>query len=158
MGQKGPPPKRSSERRRRNKESKPEKVAAGAAVEVPEPDGDWHEIAKRWFQSLGRSGQSQFYEPSDWAMAYLIAESISRDLKPQAIGIVEDGPKAGEVVRAVIPMKGASLSAYLKAMTALMVSEGDRRRMRMEIERGEGEEAEPAGVTALNEYRRKLAG
>ena len=29
------------------------------------------------------------------------------------------------------PMKGASLAAYLKAMTALMVSEGDRRRERV---------------------------
>jgi len=85
-------------------------------------------------------GQQAFYEPSDWAWAWIVAESISRDLKPQVVGIVEE---TGEVVRAIIPMKGASLAAYLKAMTALLATEGDRRRANMELERAGAGAASP---------------
>lgn len=100
-------------------------------VEIPVADEDWHPVAVQWYESLPYSGQALFYEPSDWSTAYLIAESISRDLQPQVVGITD----SGQVVKETIPMKGASLSAYLKAMTALMVTEGDRRRSRLEIER-----------------------
>lgn len=156
MGTRGPVPKRSTQRRRQNKESKPEKAAGAKQVKPPEPHEKWHPAAKAWYESLAESGQSAFYEPSDWATAYLIAESISRDLKPQVVGVNEE---TGEPTMAVIPMKGASLSAYLKAMTALMVTEGDRRRARLELERGGSDPApKPAGVTALDEYRRRLAG
>ena len=153
----GPPPKRASERRRRNKPDFPITTAPGAPhVEVPEPDPDWHPVARRWYESLAASGQSQFYEPSDWATAYLLAESISRDLKPQVVGL---HPETGKPVRAAIPMKGASLAAYLRGMTSLMVTEGDRRRARLELERpGAVEKDTPAGVTALDEYRKALGG
>lgn len=157
MGSRGPAPKRSTERRRRNKDSKPTKGKGALRVVVPKPDKGWHPIAKRWYQSLAKSGQSEFYEPSDWAMAQIVAESISRDLEEQVVAVPE---KTGEPVYAKVPMKGASLSAYLKAMNALMVSEGDRRRAGVELERaGAASKPEtPAGVVALDEYRRELAG
>lgn len=154
----GPPPKRQAERRRRNKPDGIQVTTAPGAAEVvvPEPDESWHPVARRWYESLADSGQSRFYEPSDWATAYLLAESISRDLKPQVVGI---HPETGRPVRAAIPLKGASLAAYLRAMTALMVTEGDRRRARLELERPDGGEQEtPAGVTALDEYRKALGG
>jgi hypothetical protein len=157
VGTRGPVGKRSEELRRRNKKPKPDK-AGGADVDVaqiPEPLDTWHAIAKQWYLSLEPSGQSEFYEPSDWAMAYLIAESISRDLKPQVVGINEE---TGKPVKATIPLKGASLSAYLKAMTALLVSEGDRRRANIELQRGGGDEPaeKSAGVVALDAYRKQL--
>ena len=73
----GPVPKRSKERRRRNKAV----VSEGrtrSAVAWPEPDGDWHVVARDWFLSLKGSGQSQFYEPSDVAAARFVAEAMSR--------------------------------------------------------------------------------
>lgn len=157
MGTRGPVGKRSEERRRRNKKPKPDKAGA-ADVDVaaaPEPLDSWHTIAKQWYLSLEESGQSEFYEPSDWAMAYLIAESISRDLKPQVVGINEE---TGKPVKATIPLKGASLNAYLKAMTALMVSEGDRRRAGVELQRGGDDKPaeKSAGVVALDAYRKQL--
>lgn len=158
MGQRGPVPKRSSQRRRQNKESKPEKAkAASKKPKPPAAKADWHPIAKRWFGSLRRSGQSQFYEESDWAMAYLIAESISRDLKPQVVGVVEE---TGEIVYAVIPMKGASLAAYLKAMTSLLVTEADRRRAGIELEREVAAKPPDAKgrVARLDDYRRRASG
>lgn len=155
MGARGPVPKRSEERRRRNKpKSKPAKAKVDGKVRPPKPDKGWHPVAKRWFESLAKSGQSEFYEPSDWAMAAVLAESMSRDLKEQVVAVPE---KTGEPVYATVPMKGASLSAYLKGMAALMVSEGERRRVGIELERGKVDEPEtPAGVTALSDYRDAL--
>jgi hypothetical protein len=99
----------------------------------PKPDAKWHPVAKRWFVSLLTSGQSKFYEDSDWGTAYLIAESMSRDLSPQFVGFTEKG----EILKDNIPLKGASLTAYLRAFTALLVTEGDRRRAMVELQHGE---------------------
>src|SRR5690242_6765714 len=134
-GSGGPVPKRSDQRRRRNKPEGGEitKAAGAEKVAVPRADADWHPVAKRWFNSLAKSGQSRFYEPSDWATAFLIAESMSRDLLPQVVGVTDKG----EVVRDTIPLKGASLGAYLRAFSTLLTTEGDRRRMKLELERPE---------------------
>lgn len=135
MGERGPVPHRSEQRRRVNQPVTPILKAPGARkVPVPKADPGWHPIALRWYRSLGRSGQSRFYEPSDWAVAQLTAESISRDLSPQVVGVLQEGPRAGEIVKEVIPLKGASLSAYLRAFSVLLVTEGDRRRLQMELQ------------------------
>lgn len=159
MGTRGPVPKPSDQRRRRNAPEQPIDNAPGADdVEMPASDPEWHAIAAAWYESLGQSGQSRYYEPSDWQTAYLIAESMSRDLSPQAVGIVAQGPRAGEVVVSTIPLKGASLAAYLKAMSVLLVTEGDRRRAALELQRG-GEQSDPekdradATVTQLRSLR-----
>jgi hypothetical protein len=158
-GRGGPVPKRSNQRHGHRGQAAVaaiDRAPAAARVEVPAAHEDWHPIARRWFESLADSGQAFFYEPSDWATAYLIAESISRDLNPQFVGISE---KTGEPIIEKIPMKGASLAAYLKAMTALLVTEGDRRRARVELERPQGDDAdEQAGVTAIDEWQRRLSG
>lgn len=132
-------------------------LAATAVDGIPEADPNWHDAAKRWYSALAKSGQAVFYEASDWAFAWITAESLSRDLKPQVVGIVEE---TGEVVRAIIPMKGASLAAYLKAMTALLATEGDRRRAGIELERPTGADgaADNADVPSLDAYRKRLAG
>lgn len=141
----GPVPKKDAERRRRNKT--PEKGGGishlpaqvvnvdrylAGEVEIPLPDEDWHLIAKNIFEAQMKSGQVIWMEPSDWAMLYMICESISRDMKPQVIGISEE---TGKAVFATIPMKGASLSGYLKAFESLLMAEGGRRRLRIELER-----------------------
>ena len=153
MGARGPTPKRSDMRRRVNKPEVPIiHSPAGEIIEPPEPSRDWHPIARDWYLSLASSGQAVFYEPSDWATARLIAESISRDLKPQFVAMSET---TGKPVYESIPMRGASLAAYLKAMTALLVTEGDRRRARIELERGEVDtSAEEAKIARMNDYRR----
>lgn len=159
MGTRGPVPKRSDQRRRANKPASGEISKAPAAVEVvaPEASEDWHPVATRWFESLKVSGQRRWYEPSDWATAYLIAESISRDLNPQFVGVTAGDDSAPLYER--IPLKGASLSAYLKAMGNLLATEGDRRRASIELQRGVVVDAdEDASVTALADYRDALQG
>lgn len=159
MGSRGPAPKRSEQRRRRNKPVTEErvggvtKVEGAVGVEAPAPDENWHPIAKRWYASLAESGQRVFYEPSDWATAYLMAESISRDFQPQVVGVTD----GGEPIRELIPLKGANLSAYLRAMTALLVTEGDRRRAAVELQRGSSDgDDQPAGVTDIRSWRESL--
>lgn len=160
MGTRGPIPKRSDQRRRTNTPAIPTESAPGASkVTVPKADPTWHATAKRWFNSLAKSGQARFYEPSDWATAYLIAESMSRDLSPQVVGVIQEGRDAGTVVKEVIPLKGASLSAYLKAFSALMVTEGDRRRVQLELERPAPPDPEGERATAtVTDIRARLEG
>lgn len=155
MGNKpGPVPNRSDQRRRRNAPEVPIDTAPAAEdVEAPEPDKSWHPIARRWYLSLADSGQSHWYEPSDWALAYLIAESMSRDLKPQVVGVSIDG----KAVKATIPLRGTSMSSYLKAMTSLLVTEGDRRRLRIELSKPQIDEDEAAAVADLDDYRNRFA-
>ena len=140
----GPVPKKDSERRRRNKTagSTPKTsssshipsdvVSVVGEVEIPEPDPKWHAIATMIYDAQRKSGQIIWMEPSDWSMLYMLCESISRDMSPQVIGISE---ATGKPVRATIPLKGASLAAYLKGFEALLMAEGGRRRLRIELER-----------------------
>lgn len=136
-GPRGPVPKKDSERRRRNDDGielvkiNLDELIAGE-VEVPAADPKWHPIATQFYEGLQKSGQAIWLEPSDWSVAYILAESLSRDLKPQYVGMNEE---TGEAILMTIPLKGSSLSAYLKAFSALLVTEGDRRRLRIELER-----------------------
>lgn len=157
MGERGPVPKRASQRRRRNKpdgttgvtDITPAPSGTANPVEPPAADPGWHPIAERWYASLAESGQRHWYEPSDWATAYLIAESISRDLSEQVVGVTDEG----DVIKAEIPLKGASLAAYLKAMGNLLVTEGDRRRARAELTRStQVDQDEDAAVVAVDEW------
>jgi hypothetical protein len=141
MGVQGPIPKRSEERRRRNA-----RTEAGESTEVeslvvtgeapylsaPEADEDWEPLAKELYEAALDSAQAVYYEPSDIAALRLLCESISRDLGEQFVGISES---TGEAIHERIPMKGASLNAYLKGFQSLMLLEGDRRRLRLEIQR-----------------------
>ncbi len=133
MGMRGPIPKRSEDRVRRNKDAAPTTRAKGAsAVRVPRCDPTWHPIAKRWYNSLKRSGQSAFYEPSDWAYAQLLAYEMTVLL-------------AEEKVRA------AALQTIMSGMNDLLTTEGSRRRMRLELERGESSETE-SNVVSITDY------
>lgn len=139
MGERGPAPKRSDQRRRRNAPTGPVTKLGGREVvvtEAPPADAAWHPVVKRWFEALASSRHAVFYEPSDYATAAVVAEAMSRDLA------------AGQV-------RGASLSAFLRACTALLATEGDRRRAGVELAL-----AQPAldddEVTSLDEYRRQL--
>ena len=149
MAEHGPIPKRSEERRRENKPETPiDSVPVSGSVQIPPADPKWHPTARLIYDSLPSSGQAKFYEPSDWSTAYLLAESLSRDLKPQSIGITDEG----KVIRAYVPLKGASLAAYLKGFAALGVTEGDRRRMGIEIKRNPLKSV-PSAAAVMDDYR-----
>jgi hypothetical protein len=152
-GRGGPPPKRSDQRRRRNSPVRPVTKApsGGDGYVPPKAETKWHAVARQWYESLAVSGQSRYYEPSDWAVAFLLAESMSRDLLPQVIGFTD----RGEVIKESLPLKGASISGYLKGCTQLLVTEGERRRVQLELQRRRTDEKgeEYGSVTWIDRYR-----
>lgn len=135
MGARGPAPKRSTERRRRNKESRPQKITATGSVKPPRVSAHWHPIAKSWFTSLRDSGQSEFYEPSDWQAARYVAEIMSKHLKGKPSAVL--------------------FGAIWSAMTDLLTTEASRRRVRLEVERAHGG-ADTGKVAELDAYRKRV--
>lgn len=121
----GPVPKRSEERIRRNKpDIDLDSVRMSGLVEVPElgmEEENFHPWVIDFYESLKQSGQSKFYEPSDWQIARLVCVWLNTQLK-----------RAGH--------PSAMMIAQINTMlTNLLVTEGDRRRVRMEVERQEVE-------------------
>jgi hypothetical protein len=133
-------PKRTEVRRRRNKDADGLTTVRGRAadsVTVPPADPDWHPVARSWYLSLQASGQSHWYEPSDWAFAVYVAEAMSRNLQ-----------QGGR-------MSAQMFAAVMSAMTELLTTEGARRRVRMEL--AKDEPTEDASVTAIDDYRKMLS-
>lgn len=165
MGERGPIPVRSEMRRRRNKPAEGEVGLSKAnigPVEILEPDEDWHDIAHNWYVGLQSSGQSRFYAQSDWDLAYLMAEELSRLLHPVFVGMQERWNATYSVMEKLpvmqrIPIKGGELSAILKAMGDMLITEGARRRVRVELDHETPQQAPvPAGVTAITDAKSRL--
>ncbi len=140
MGTRGPVPKRSTERRRRNDAGEGiSRAPAGTVVRVPAASASWHPLARKMYLALKSSGQSAFFEPSDWAAAQLAAEATSRMLEAEKLS--------------------AMLLTAVDGMWArLLVTEADRRRLKIELERPDdgAEQAEyNAKVARMASYRRK---
>ena len=136
----GPAPKRSEVRRRRNKQDI-DRVQVAGPVEAPDLGiEDAHPLAVDLYEALKQSGQARWYEPSDWARARLLVWSLSKML---------DAGRPSAML----------LAALQKDMDALLVSEAERRRVRMEIERGAVDDsAERAKVAQMEKYRRAVSG
>lgn len=113
-------PKRSDQRRRRNAQPV-EKSSAGVRPVVPVAPDNWCERAKGWLAGLAASGQSEFYEASDWQLALVAGDLLT---------------KFGETGRANL------IEQFLKISTVLLASEGDRRRAYLELRRDLEEEVE----------------
>lgn len=127
----GPVPNRSDQRRRRN--SPPaDRVEVDDEVRGPSLKRG-RGAGRRFYESLRRSGQAQFYEPSDWQLAALVAAAID--------SFVEE-PRA------------TLLDSIAKMSTELLASEGARRRLRLELEHGEDEPVTP--VTWADDARRRF--
>lgn len=122
MGVRGPVPKRENQRVRRNKAGEDgittEKITAIGAVEVPELElgVETHYLIRAYWESLTESAQAQYYEPSDWQHARLTLYVLNDMLISGKIGSMK-------------------LAEVNKMLSALLVTEGDRRRVRLEVER-----------------------
>lgn len=139
VGTRGPIPKRSESRQRRNEPEREVTTAVGAEdVTVPVPDPEWHPIARRVWDSLEASGQSRFYEPSDWAVAFSLMDDLS---------YYKRGSKRS----------GQMLQTIMSSLSSLMVTEGDRRRLSLELNRPNGEGSEDDGkVAVMDKWRQRL--
>ena len=142
----GPIPKRSDQRRRRNKPQGPTtlKVAGAETVKPPAEDRSWHISAKRWYRSLKHSGQSVFFEPSDWAAAHLCATILSDEMqRPE-------------------PVRAAIIAQINSMMDSLLTTEGARRRLRIELQRADAtkniDDNTQAAILLMEKYKNDLTG
>lgn len=145
MAASGPIPKRAAERRRTNTKTEagistiPTAVPVVAEdmeirpIEMPAAGEKWHPDATATYESFAHSGMRIFYEPTDWAVLRVLCDQVSQGLKPQFCGINE---VTGEAIMSVKPMPGATITAVLRGLAGLGATEGDRRQMRIELERG----------------------
>ena len=105
-------------------------------VKVPRLPAGMHPVARQWYASLKVSGESQFYEPSDWADAVVATMALDEWLTSK-------------------DRSAAKLVAWRGMANELHTTEGARRRARMEVERVIAEAEDKP--TVMDEYRARLA-
>lgn len=102
----------------------------------PNADRSWHPIAQRLWDAVKQSGQADFYQASDWALLYSLCEDLSVYKK--------SGKRSGQMLQTIYG-----------AFERLLIAEGDRRRVRVELTEPE-DETTPASVTAIADYKKAL--
>ncbi len=139
MGVSGPVGKRSDQRVRRNKNVPVDKIEAAGPVDAPELGlTDPHPIVVDLYAALPESAETQYWEPSDWQWARVQCHFLSQLLwsrKPSA----------------------QMLQTISSAMSDLLITEGSRRRVRLEIERSQSE-GQLIDVAALFRKQMEQAG
>lgn len=138
MAMYGPVPKRSDERIRRNKPDVPiEKLFTDGKVHIPDLGlDDPHQITVDLYQSLITSAQSKYFEDSDWAYAKFALHF------------------ADKLIKAARP-SGQVLATVQSMLADLLVSEGARRRFRIEIERTPEPSDETMDIATL--FKKRLS-
>ncbi|MGW6404511.1 phage terminase small subunit [Streptomyces sp. NPDC055134] len=128
----------ASPRPRERKGGDVQSVTRGVArhTRAPNADRSWHPIAKRLWDSLKESGQADFYQASDWARAYSLCENLSYYKK--------SGKRSGQMLQTIY-----------SAFERLLVAQGDRRRVRIELHEPEPEE-QSAAVLVIVDYKMAL--
>ena len=133
MGSRGPIPQRTDrpggyrpDERRRKAESGSDGItrAPSTAAKQPPASRDWHPIAKRLWKAAGESGQSILYQPSDWAVLYSLMDDLT---------YYKNGAKRS----------GQMLQTIMSSLTSLLLTEGDRRRLQVELDHPEPETTTP---------------
>ncbi len=136
----GPVPNRSDDlarpRARKGRDVVPVTKGVARTTTVPEPDAGWHPIARQLWDALAASGQADFYQQSDWAFAFSLCDDLSH---------YKNSTKRS----------GQMLQTIYSAMERLLVAEGDRRRVRIELHEPD-DDSTPASVVAIEDYRREL--
>jgi hypothetical protein len=132
----GPVPKRSSDRGKQPYDNVIERVQAFGVVKKPDlglGEGT-HPIIIDFWNSIGESAQARYYEPSDWQYLRVSLHFLNK--------LLNSGKPSAQMLTVVNQM-----------LTDLLVSEGSRRRVRMEIEREQTKD----NVVNIADYFRELA-
>lgn len=142
MGVRGPVPKRSEER-----VGHPMQAGGHAAditpgelreVKWPPADSSWSKRAKEMYASVrdNRSGQADFFQQSDVArLRFMLDQMTYYESQPQRSAMM--------------------LQVLTSEMSNLLFSEGDRRRVRIELSRVDNS-VKNAEIVAIDSYREDL--
>ncbi|AXC33187.1 hypothetical protein SEA_CRUCIO_6 [Mycobacterium phage Crucio] len=149
MGTRGPIGKRDEERVRRNApESPTETVQVIGTVQIPELgdvsyEGETHPLITEMYESIKNSAAVKYYEPTDWTYAKLTLYTLNQEL----IASRQYGK----------PMGAMKLTAINQMLSSLLLTEGDRRRVRLEIERNPGDPTAGKVVDMTDMLKQRLA-
>jgi hypothetical protein len=102
-------------------------VSTREGIPIPDVDPDWKPKAKSWFRALKLSGQSAFFEASDWATAVSAADAYDIFLKTYNASI---------------------FAQFVKLSERLGVTVIDRKRSRIELTDPEPEDADEEAADA----------
>lgn len=138
-----PMPKRSEQlQRSRERKGVRDPITYGQMREVDidyfEPDTTWHPTATMLWESVLSSGQADYYQNSDLAMLYHVCEEMSE--------YKFSNRKSANMLHEI-----------LQTLGDLLVTEGDRRRVRLELQAPRVEEKGLA-ATAQDTYADFFAG
>ena len=150
MGRRGRLPERGLRRRKSRQAAIDAATTVGeidVEIEAPyEPNPQWHPQATSLYEAVQHSGQAEFYTESDWVKLYIVCEQLSLNLQPTFVGFAKQAQVVTvngdeqlvfvqNPISGIVPMNGATLNAIQSMMTSLGISEGDRRRMGMDLVR-----------------------
>lgn len=123
MATNGPVPNRQGDYSRPDNEKRAAASGPGLKrgklrkTKAPEPSPEWDEVALMIYESLKTSGQEDWFQDSDWAFAFLLCDEITKYRRQSQ-------------TRANAQM----LATLMSGMASLCMTEGDRRRARIELE------------------------
>lgn len=149
MGARGPIPKRDEERIRRNIPENPtETIHVIGNVQIPDLGdishlGETHPIVEEMYEAMRNSAAVKFFEPTDWVYARLTLHTLNAEL----IYAKHNGKPVGAM----------KLTAITQMLSALLLTEGDRRRARLEIERAPADAAGGRVLDVTDMLRQRLA-
>jgi len=83
--------------------------------------GETHPLVTEMYESMKLSASVKYFEPTDWQFARLALYTLNQEL----IAAQHNGKPVGAM----------KLTAINQMLSALLLTEGDRRRARLEVER-----------------------
>ena len=134
----GPVPGRSDTTRRRNHKAEIEQ-SEDKPVELPYPAkiGWTREVIRLW-ASLANSGMAQYYRESDWAVAFIVLDTLNTALT--------------SVNHMTQLISFSAVNKCLDELARFGVTEGDRRRLRIELATADTEKN--TKIAIMDDYRR----
>ena len=141
----GPIPMRSSElsRERDADRANRPKLTKGKSIPhvVPAVNLSWEPMVIRLYEAARNSGMAAYFEASDWAYFALLCSDLS-DIRYQ----MQQGGRVSPVVYQTI----------MRELNSLGLTEGERRRIRIELEAEADDTTDEDTVAHVADYRAKL--
>ncbi|WGX94518.1 hypothetical protein [Nocardioides sp. L-11A] len=89
---------------------------------VPVPDPEWSKAARMVWDSMLESGGAAYFESSDYAVLYIVCDQIEHLYQ-------QGGRRSPEYLRVI-----------MQALGALLATEGDRRKLHIELQKAPDDE------------------
>ena len=130
----GPIPRQEATlaRPRERKGSNQQATTKGERRDVlwPPVPSEWGSLARGLYEGARDSGQADFYQQSDVAYLMFVLEETNRYMEPYG---TRPHPETGEMVAVYPKRSGQLFQALHSSMQSLLLTEGERRRARIEL-------------------------